>query len=132
MAPASSSRASCAHVGAPEDHGDRIAQHSPRISGKASDLAALRALDKRPDRSVELAPKTRDQILTEIAAEIKRLDRLIPQIEGELRMVIQSASLQLKLEATMARRQGRDLLGEMASELRVEIARFEAELASLS
>jgi len=98
----------------------------------ASDLAALRALDKRPDRSVELAPKTRDQILTEIAAEIKRLDRLIPQIEGELRMVIQSASLQLKLEATMARRQGRDLLGEMASELRVEIARFEAELASLS
>ncbi len=97
-----------------------------------SDLAALRALDKRPDRSVELAPKTREQILAEILTEIKRLDRLIPQLESELRRVIQSPLLQLKLEATLARRQGRDLLGEMASELRVEIARLEAELASFS
>jgi hypothetical protein len=47
-------------------------------------------------------------------------------------MVIQSPLLQLKLETTMARRQGRDLLGEMASNLRLEIARLEAELASLS
>jgi hypothetical protein len=98
----------------------------------ASDLAALRALDKRPDRSVEPAPKTRDQTLSEIMAEIKRLDRFIPQLENQLRMVIQSPLLQLKLETTMARRQGRDLLGEMASNLRLEIARLEAELASLS
>jgi hypothetical protein len=98
----------------------------------ASDLAALRALDKHPDRSVELAPKTRDQILAEIMAEIQRLDRLIPQLESELRRVIQSPLLQLKLEATLARRQGRDLLGEMASDLRVEIARLEAELADLA
>jgi hypothetical protein len=97
-----------------------------------SDLAALRALDKRPDRSVELAPKTREQILAEIMAEIKRLDGLIPELESELRRVIQSPLLQLKLEVTLARRQGRDLLGEMASELRVEIARLEAELASYS
>jgi hypothetical protein len=97
-----------------------------------SDLAALRALDKRPDRSVELAPKTREQILAEIMVEIKRLDGLIPELESELRRVIQSPLLQLKLEVTLARRQGRDLLGEMASELRVEIARLEAELASYS
>jgi hypothetical protein len=98
----------------------------------AADLGALRTLDKRPDRSVELAPKTREQVMTEIAAEIRRLDRLIPQLESELNRVIQSPSVQLKLETTMAKRQGRDLLGEMASELRVEIARLEAELAGLS
>lgn len=98
----------------------------------ASDLTALQAFDKRPDRAVELAPKTRDETLAEIAAEIKRLERLIHQLEEELRLVIHSPSLQLKLETTMARRQGRDILGEMASELRVEIARLEAELANLS
>lgn len=97
-----------------------------------SDLAALRALDKRPDRPVEIAPKTREQIMAGIVAEIKRLDRLIPQLENELRKVIQSPLLQLKLETTMARRQGRDLLAEMASDLRVEIARLEAELAGLA
>jgi hypothetical protein len=98
----------------------------------ASDLVALRGLDKRPDRSVEAVPKTRDQILAEIMAEIERLDKLIPRLEGELRSVIQSPLLQLKLEATLGRRQGRDVLGEMASELRVEIARLEAQLASFS
>jgi hypothetical protein len=98
----------------------------------AADLAALRALDRRADRAVEQEPKTRDQILAEILSEIKRLDRLIPHLESELRRVIQSPLLELKLETTMARRQGRDLLGEMASDLRIEIARLEAELADLS
>jgi hypothetical protein len=39
--------------------------------------------------------------------------------------------VQLKLEATFARRAGRDLLGEMAADLQAEVSKLEGDLAAL-
>ncbi len=49
------------------------------------------------------------------------------QIKSELQGLHQRPSVQLSLEVKVARRQGRDLLGEMAAELEAKIARKTVE-----
>jgi len=95
------------------------------------DLAALRKLAERPDRLEEHRPKTREQLIIELRSEIARLDRVIQSLERKLQELIHSHTVQLMLEVTIAARSGRDLLEEMAKELRAEIARLEVELAGL-
>jgi len=46
--------------------------------------------------------------------------------------LINSHTVQLMLEVSVASRAGRDLIGEMAADLRAEIARLELDLASYS
>lgn len=97
----------------------------------AQNLAALRKLAERPDRIEEPRPKTREQLVAELRGEIVRLDRVIRSLERRLQELINSHTVQLMLEVTIAARSGRDLLDEMAKDLRAEIARLEVELASL-
>jgi hypothetical protein len=97
----------------------------------AGDLAALAKLAEQPDRPPEAVEKTREETMRELSAEILRLDRLIINLERQVSELSRSETLQLQLEVTMAQHEGRDLLREMASSLESDIARAEAELASL-
>lgn len=97
----------------------------------SQNLAALRKLAERPDRLEEPRQKTREQLIAELRGEIFRLDRVIQSLERKLQELINSHTVQLMLEVTIAARSGRDLLEEMAKELRAEIARLEVDLAAL-
>jgi len=98
----------------------------------ALDVAELKRLSARPDRAEAPVEKTREQVLADLRSEIRRLDAVIRGLERALQDLINSHTVQLMLEVTIAERSGRDLLGEMASELRLKIADLEAEYARLS
>jgi hypothetical protein len=98
----------------------------------AQDMAALRELARETAPSP--APptlKTREQILTELQAEVERLDQLAIGLEQQLDELAKSPAVQLKLEALWVRRAGGDLLADIGRQLQAEIARAEKELASL-
>lgn len=95
------------------------------------DIDRLRDLMDKPERPVREEEKPRGQVVAELREEISRLDAVIGQLERSLRRLTNSHELQLMLEASIARSQGRDLIQEMARDLRAEIAQLEAELASV-
>jgi len=100
----------------------------------AQDLAALRqfAGEQSPAPAPLAArPKSRVQILAELQAEIERLDQLAASLERRLDDLARSPAVRLKLDAVFARRAGRDLVAELAAELKADLARAEKELASL-
>ncbi len=93
------------------------------------DIDRLRELMDKPERPVREEEKPREQVLAELRQEIARLDAVIGHLERSLSQLTNSHELQLMLEASIARSQGRDLIREMAHDLRAEIANLEAELA---
>lgn len=95
-------------------------------------LAALRTLERRPDAGGGKETRSRERILADMRAEIRRLDGVIRSLETTLRNLTNSRLVQLKLEASFARSQGRDLISQMERDLRSEIAELEVELASIS
>jgi tetratricopeptide (TPR) repeat protein len=98
----------------------------------AQDMATLQKLAERPDRPEEAVEKTREQQIADLYKEIKRLDQVIRDLERTLKELINSHTVKLMLEVSIAAQQGRDLLQEMANMMRSDIAQMEAELASLS
>lgn len=96
----------------------------------AQDWSALQALAELPDTAPE-APASRAAELAALHAEITRLDEVIAGLERELDEQAKSPAVQLKLEVSLARQRGHNLLGQIAAELEAEIARLEAELAAL-
>lgn len=98
----------------------------------AMDVAELQRLSAKPGRSEAPVQKTREQMLAELQHEIRRLDDVIRGLERTLQDLINSHTVQLMLEVTIAERSGQDLLGEMAADLRRKIADLEAEYARLS
>ncbi len=96
------------------------------------DLNALQKIIDRPERVVTPQEKTRDQIMAELELEIRRLDGVIITLDRSLQQLINSHTVQLMLEVSIASRAGGDLIGEMAADLRAEIARLELDLASYS
>ncbi len=97
----------------------------------ARDLSALQALADQPDHPPVTAPKTRATLLAEMQAEIERLDGVVADLERTLDQLATSPAVQFKLDASLARWAGHNLLGQMAADLEAEIARAEAELAAL-
>jgi hypothetical protein len=95
------------------------------------DLAALRKLAGQADRPERGPEKSRDEILIELRREVKRLDGVIAQLQAEVGRLTRSSEVKLMLDASIARREGRDLLSEMAADLRREIVELELELAEL-
>lgn len=95
------------------------------------DLAALKELAQEPDRPEEELERTRAEEIADLRAEIRRLDGVVLQLRSTLDELTRSHDVQLMLEATMAENQGRDLIGEMAIDLKRQIAGLEAELAEL-
>ena len=62
-----------------------------------------------------------------LQAELERCQRRLGEIERELRQLPQRPSVQLSLEVKLARRRGRDLLGEIAAEVEQKLARKTVE-----
>jgi hypothetical protein len=93
---------------------------------RCSDEAALREVlarwqrgpggDKDPGTPESLPPR---QVL---AARIENMRRRLAEIEAELRRLFTSPLYELFIAARLARRQGRELLEEMASDLTAQIA----------
>ena len=96
------------------------------------DLNALLELQQRPDRPPQKVTQSGEEILAEMAAEVLRLDQLIVKLNRQLDELSSSALAQLQLDVSMARQTGQNLLGQMARDLELEIARAKAELASIT
>jgi hypothetical protein len=97
----------------------------------SQDIKTLRMLSDRPDQPESPVHKSREQIMAEMHAEVIRLDGVIVTLQRTLQQLINSHAVQLMLEKTIAAQSGRDLLGEMAADLRAEIARLEVEIVAL-
>ncbi len=97
----------------------------------AGDLAILRELERRPDPAEAPPKKTRGQLIAALGAEVSRLDRLIATLTRNLDQLANSHTVKLMLDASIAQRAGGDMLGEMAAELRTQIAQLEIELTEL-
>lgn len=71
--------------------------------------------------------QTQAQLIQALQAELDRAQRRLKEIEFELRNLRNRPSVELSLEVKSARRQGRDLLAELAAELEQKIARRTVE-----
>jgi DNA repair exonuclease SbcCD ATPase subunit len=95
----------------------------------ARDLAALQRLAAMPDAPTQQSANTsREALITSLRREIERLDELIERLEREFDELTNSPALQMQLDASMARRAGRDVIGEAVRELEREIRELEKEL----
>jgi predicted nucleic acid-binding Zn-ribbon protein len=94
-------------------------------------MAKLRKLADQPDHKPEERQRSRDEIAADLRAEIRRLDGVIHRLRSSIDELTRSRDVELMLEATMARRQGHDLIGQLAADLRRQIADMEAELARI-
>ena len=97
----------------------------------AQNLSAMKKLAQKPDRPEAPADKTREQIMVDLKAEIVRLDRVILALDRQLQDLINSHTVRLMLEVSIAERNGSNLLAEMAADIRADIARLEVEIASI-
>ncbi|NIM95172.1 MAG: hypothetical protein GTO18_15860 [Anaerolineales bacterium] len=98
----------------------------------SGDLATLESIGKKPDY-VEPAPtKTRDGLISDLYEEIKRLDGVIGNLEMTLKNLVNSQTVKLMLEASIAKTEGRDLLADMEDALKIEIRRLEDELNTMN
>jgi len=97
----------------------------------AQKLSVMKKLAQKPDRPEAPATKTREQIIVDLKAEIVRLDRVVLALERQLQELINSYTVRLMLEVSIAERDGGNLLAEMAADIRTEIASLEAELEAL-
>jgi len=95
------------------------------------DLRTLQALAEQPDRPPPSAMQTHEQEIASLKAELKRLDGVIADLKARIRHLEESPAWQLKLEARMQRRSGSDLLTEMATKLKEQIADLEEHLIVL-
>ncbi len=97
----------------------------------AQNLSAMKKLAQKPDRPEEPATKTREQIVVDLKAEIVRLDRVILALDRQHQDLINSHTVRLMLEVSIAERNGSNLLAEMAADIRADIAMLEVDLASI-
>lgn len=98
----------------------------------ARDLATLQKLAALADAPEEAGPvpvvDTREAMLDSIRREIERLEELIDNLQREFDELTNSPALQMQLNASMARRSGRDLIREAVAELEREISQLQQDL----
>jgi hypothetical protein len=97
----------------------------------AGDVATMQSLMAPPDSPEPPRRKSRTEMINELRDELVRLDRVVRDLQNDLNQLINSETVRLMLDVTIAQRQGRDLLGELAESLTVEIERVEAEYRAL-
>jgi hypothetical protein len=94
------------------------------------DLDTLKKLAEQPDRPVP-QKKNREEEVKALRKELKRLDGVIADLKATIRVLEESPVMQLKSEARMQRRDGRDLLTEMEASLKEQIDDLEEHLTVL-
>ncbi len=100
------------------------------LAYESNDLAALRALRQQVERPAQELEVSRDQVLTDLHTEIRRLDQVIVGLQAEIGRLERSDVALLKLDAVKARLNGYDLLASMARDFGTQIAQTRSELAS--
>jgi len=95
------------------------------------DLKALRALAEQPDRPVDSPNQTKQQEIAALKAELKRLDGVIADLKARINHLEESPAWQLKMEARLKRRSGSDLLTELETKFKEQIADLEEHLIVL-
>ncbi|TAK12654.1 MAG: hypothetical protein EPO32_07900 [Anaerolineae bacterium] len=96
----------------------------------ARDLETLRKLAEQPDRPVE-PKKDRAEEAKALRKELKRLDTVIGDLKSTIRVLEESPIMQMKMEARVQRRDGRDLLTEMVASLKEQIDDLQEHLTVL-
>ncbi len=94
----------------------------------ARSLVELQALAERPDRSPSVETGTDEQRLAALRDKLQQIQRRLWEVEREIRELTDSQMIELSLEVKFARRQGRDLLAEMAADVEEDLARKRVEL----
>lgn len=94
----------------------------------ARSLAELQALAQRPNHSPLAEVGTGEQRLAALRAKLQRIQRRLQEVEREIRELMNSPTMQMSLDVKFARRQGRDLLAEMAADVERDLARKRVEL----
>lgn len=94
----------------------------------ANDLKALENLMEKPDFVEVESARSRDEEVEHLRREILRLEDVAADLDQTLLDLVNSPTVKLMLDVTMARNEGRDLLAEMAADLNNEIIRIEAEI----
>jgi len=93
----------------------------------ARSLPELVALAQEMETTIDTSPahseKTEAQLVEALQTELARCRKRLREIEKELRNLRFRPSVEVSLEVKVARRQGRDLLAEMAAELERKIAK---------
>jgi hypothetical protein len=97
-----------------------------------SDIAGLLAFDENIEWTPAPPRKTRVDEVTALSSEIKRLDRVIDGLERDLRELINSETVKLMLDASVARKVGQDLLRVMEKELLGRITSLQSELDTIT
>lgn len=97
----------------------------------ARDLATLQKFAAMEDRDFEAKVDSREALLESLRRECERLDELIENLEREFDELANSPALQMQLNASMAKRSGRDLIGEAVKELEREAEGLERELKGM-
>jgi len=101
----------------------------------AQSRAELQALAATPYRGMaqEAAQEAGREVLDgerlgALQDRLSYLSRKLRQVEGEIDALTHSSLVEMRLEVTLAARQGQDLLGEMAREVERDLAKKQAEL----
>lgn len=97
----------------------------------ARSLVELQALAEQPDRPAEIEPDTDKQRLAALQDRLRQIERRLQEVEQEIDALMHGPEVTLSLEAKFARRQGRDLLAEMAADAEEELAQRRTELDAL-
>ncbi len=97
----------------------------------ARSMIELMTIANTPDNILVGSPvpreKTDEEMVKALQGEITRCQRRIQEIKMTIQNIHNQPSVELSLEVKLARRQGRDLLAEMAAELERKIGRKSAE-----
>jgi len=101
----------------------------------ARSLAELVALAADPDSKIntgrDVSGQTEAQLVQALQGELIRCKSRLQDIEHEIKELHYRPSVDLSLEVKSARRQGRDVLAEMAAEIEKRIMKKEVELDML-
>ena len=101
----------------------------------ARSMAELAALAAEPDNRIntgrDVSGQTETQLIQALKGELIRCKSRLREIEQEIKGLHYRPSVDLSLEVKAARRQGRDLLAEMAADIEKRIMKKEVELDML-
>jgi DNA repair exonuclease SbcCD ATPase subunit len=96
----------------------------------AGSRTELEALAMTPHRGAGPEPVGAGR-LEALQDRLTYLRRKLREVEGEIDALTHSPLMEMRLEVTLAARQGQDLLGEMAAEVERDLAHKQAELDDL-
>lgn len=96
----------------------------------ACDLAGLQKLAVQFDADfvVQFGVPIRSLSNSLLNSLLEQIQRRLGEVEREIQELANSETVQMSLDVKLARRQGRDLLAEMAAEVEQDLARKRAEL----